>query len=231
MELEAHRRLVSQCTGRSAGEDVTPALLNVPATDGNSLLVCPVAGDQIRHYPSDLLVEALRLFQRAATSTVIRFCLPPNCDSTPWRDALATGGIVVNQWVFPSDAIALAEAIAESRMVFALESAPAHLAAALDKPGVFLLGGGHYGMFAPWQRSKRQKWLSEFMDCYECQWNCCQRESLCITRIKPGTIADALLALEKDSLAKEEIRESSSRLGVSNGITISTAEPSQDLPT
>jgi ADP-heptose:LPS heptosyltransferase len=88
-------------------------------------------------------------------------------------------------------------------MVLSLESAPAHLAAALNKPGVFLLGGGHYGMFAPWQRSERQIWLSEAMDCYNCQWHCSMAEAFCVTRIKPVTIANALLALERAQSTRE----------------------------
>lgn len=195
LELEAHRRLVSKFTAEDGFEQVIPVLNRVSAIEGHSLVVCPVAGDHIREYPADQLAEALQLFLQSAPDTRIQFCLPSGSDCGRWRTALNDRGINV-LWVFPSDEVALAQVIAESALVLAPDSAPAHLATALDKPGVFLLGGGHYGMFAPWHRSARQKWLSHAMDCYQCQWNCCQREAYCITKIAPEAIADALLSLD-----------------------------------
>lgn len=203
-ELEAHRRLVGRFIGERSHEQVIPAMPTTHAIEGKVLLVCPVAGDLIRQYPADQLAEALSLFLRAASDTCIQVCLPPGSDCAPWNEALALRGIAAAKWTFPPNEMALAQVIAESWAVLAMESAPAHLATALDKPGVFLLGGGHHGMFAPWQRSARQKWLSHAMACYHCQWHCCQPEAYCITRIKPGAIAAELLSLEHVLVALDQ---------------------------
>ena len=86
----------------------------------------------------------------------------------------------------------LIEALAGSTAVLTSETATAHLAAALDLPMVCLLGGGHYGCFAPWSRSERQIWLSHPMDCYDCRWECIHPQPYCITKISANGIVDAL---------------------------------------
>ena len=43
-------------------------------------------------------------------------------------------------------------------MVMTVDTAAAHFAAGLDRLCVILFSGLHQGMFAPWQRSTRQRW-------------------------------------------------------------------------
>lgn len=204
-ELEAHRRVVELALGCPVERDeVIPRLVwgtAVPAVapqagrlcsmPGDDLLVCPAAGDAIREYPPELLAEAVRLFLEDHPAVPVRVCLPPGADSSRLRAAFANAG-ANHSWTTPADATALARTIASAGLVLAPDSAPAHIATALDKPGVFLLGGGHFGMFAPWSRSERQRWLSHALPCYHCRWRCTQPEPFCITRIEPRDVAAAL---------------------------------------
>lgn len=196
LEIEAHRRLVADVVGACELDQVLPILRGLKVIQGEGLLVCPMTGDSIRQYPADRLAECIRLFIQSVPDMGIRFCLPPGSDREPWLAVLNAKGLTSVQWIFPSDELALAALISESRLILAPDSAPAHIATALDKPGVFLLGGGHYGMFAPWHRSGRQKWLSHVMDCYQCQWCCIHPEAYCVTQIKPADIAQALVTLD-----------------------------------
>jgi ADP-heptose:LPS heptosyltransferase len=93
------------------------------------------------------------------------------------------------------DIDAAAERISSARLVFSMESGPAHLATALDKPGVFILGGGHYGVFAPWGNPKRQHWIHEPLICYHCNWKCKFDEAKCVTEIPPSRIVTAMNSL------------------------------------
>lgn len=196
LELEAHRRVVESVLGSSIGiDEMIPALRNITVMDGGSLLVCPVAGNPLRQYPADHLAHAIRLFLRQWPDVPVQFCLPRGTDRKYWEDALQNKQIQAVEWIVPNDLEALVNLIARARIVLAPDSAPAHITTALDKPGVFLLGGGHFGMFGPWRKGERQIWLHHVMDCYQCRWSCTQPEPYCITHIDPGDIARGLAAL------------------------------------
>lgn len=192
LELEAHRRVVGTAVGREIElAEILPAISSVRSRFGEMLLVCPLTGSTIREYPPVLLVEGLRLFLDKKPMSV-HFCLPPGTDAGPWRRCLEEAGLIGVTWHFPATFMDLLRLLADARLVLAPESAPAHLATALDKAGVFLLGGGHYDMFAPWRRGSLQTWLNHSVECYQCNWNCIHPEPLCITHIPPAAIAAAM---------------------------------------
>lgn len=192
LELEAHRRVVAAALGRELSlQEVQPRLTATATAVPGRLLVCPVAGEAIREYPPALLAETLRLL--AARQPVnLHFCLPPQADAAPWQNALQQAGVVCEQWHQPATWADFRRCLDEAEAVLAPDSAPAHLATALDKPGVFLLGGGHPGMFAPWQRSDRQLWLRQPLPCYHCRWSCPFEQARCLTGIAPATVTQAL---------------------------------------
>jgi hypothetical protein len=192
LELEANRLIVSLALKRQVSMHATlPVISSVAIVDGADLLVCPVAGTPIRQYPPDLLAAAIRS-AIGTTPLKIAFCLPPGANTEPWRRAMDDAGLRETSWRQPTSQSGLLELIACARVILAVDSAPAHLATALDKPGVFLLGGGHFGMFAPWQTSHRQIWLRHAMECYHCRWQCIHPEPYCITHIQPEVVAQAL---------------------------------------
>lgn len=191
-ELEAHRRIVALALDREVSPgDVLPAIASVPTLDGAPVLVCPSAGSALREYPPSMLADALRIFQ-GSRSTPIHFCLPPGADPAPWQTALHAAGVACVTWHQPATLVELLHLLANAGLVLAPESAPAHLATAMDKHAVFLLGGGHHGLFAPWAKSSRQIWLDHAIECYHCRWNCVQPEPYCITHIAPKSVADAM---------------------------------------
>lgn len=192
LELEAHRRVVGAAVGREVKlAEVMPDISSVTPRFGAMLLVCPQAGSKIREYPPALLVEALRLFLEKRPMPV-HFCVVPGTDAGPWQLALAEAGLHGVTWHIPVTFMDLLSLLANSRLVLAPESAPAHLVTAMNKPGVFLLGGGHYDMFAPWRSSALQIWLNHPLRCYQCHWNCIYTEPYCITYISPSAIAAAM---------------------------------------
>lgn len=199
LELEAHCRLLESVTGkRMEIEAVTPTILAAQAVAGSVLLVCPLAGAAIRHYPPYLLASAIHDFLQRV-SLPVEFCLPPEADIEPWQSAMSAAGVPQAKWHRPETLESLLQLVARSCLVLAPDSAPAHIATALDKPGVFFLGGGHFGMFAPWSKSLRQVWLHHVMDCYQCHWNCIHPEPFCITHIKPQVVVEALLRVYENT--------------------------------
>ncbi|WP_395752794.1 glycosyltransferase family 9 protein [Prosthecobacter sp.] len=193
LELEAHRRVVQSVLRRPVDfHEMLPVLPSSPAESNSILLVCPLAGNTIRQYPAASLAAAIASFLMSTPAVRVTFCLPPGISHTLYEQALQGAGLAHVDWVHPSSLEELIQAIRSARMVLAPDSAPAHLATALDKPGVFLLGGGQHGMFAPWKRSPRQVWLDHAMDCYHCQWRCIHPEPYCITHIQASAVAAVL---------------------------------------
>jgi len=70
----------------------------------------------------------------------------------------------------------LVELIATSELVIANESGAFHIAMALERKVICILGGGHFGWFAPYPSSdassRLARVLSVPMDCFWCNWNC-----------------------------------------------------------
>jgi len=206
LEIEAHRRVVASATGMEITlREVLPVLAGAPAR-GGGLLICPAAGDGIREYPAARMQEVIRLFQQQMPDMRISVCLPPGSSGRRWQEALVGCHIGGIEWQHPESIEMLITAIAGADLVLAPDSAPAHLASALDIPGVFLLGGGHFGMFAPWSRSGRQQWLAHEMGCYQCQWACRHPEAYCLTQIPPQAVAQALCAAAGAGISQSHSR-------------------------
>lgn len=86
----------------------------------------------------------------------------------------------------------LHNAVMNAKCIVSVETFTAHLAVAVDAPAVLLIGGGHYGEFAPWISSARQIWVSNYLPCFNCNWSCSRQGAECITHITPGIVADAI---------------------------------------
>jgi FkbM family methyltransferase len=70
----------------------------------------------------------------------------------------------------------LALLLAKSKILISNETGTAHIASAMGIPTVCILGGGHFGRFAPYPDLPGQtnylKTVSHKMPCYGCNWEC-----------------------------------------------------------
>jgi ADP-heptose:LPS heptosyltransferase len=95
----------------------------------------------------------------------------------------------------------LAEAISGAALVLAVDTFAAHLAVSFDAPTVSLIGGGQYGDFGPWQRSTRQRWVTNRVPCFGCGWQCTRSRVECLVDITPGQVlkeAEEILQLDSN---------------------------------
>jgi ADP-heptose:LPS heptosyltransferase len=91
-------------------------------------------------------------------------------------------------------------AIARSALVLSVDTFAAHIAVAMDAPLVSLIGGGQFGEFGPWRRSGRQRWVSNEIPCFGCDWRCVRPRVDCMLDIPAETmIAEADEALLRDA--------------------------------
>jgi ADP-heptose:LPS heptosyltransferase len=70
--------------------------------------------------------------------------------------------------------IQLTAIIGNAALVIANETSAIHIAAATQTKSICILGGGHFGRFAPYPvyLANKPVCVYEKMDCYYCNWNC-----------------------------------------------------------
>ena len=159
LELEAHRRVVQSVLERPVSlEEVTPVIVPEGKHPTGALILCPFGSSKIRDFPE---AGWLAVFDTLSWRGTVLLC-GTSADEARLKtlaEALCLRGLAAQVQPTPN-LDALIQTIADGCAVVGVESAPAHIATAMDKPGVFLIGGGHWKLFAPWERSHRQIWLT-----------------------------------------------------------------------
>ncbi len=80
----------------------------------------------------------------------------------------------LNNLISTTSLAQLAELIGNAALIIANETSAIHIAAATQTKAVCILGGGHFGRFAPYPEHMQNRPLCvyEKMECYHCNWNC-----------------------------------------------------------
>ncbi len=196
-DFSRHRAVLAGYFGCPADTlDVTPRMTARAMPLQSHVVVSPFGSAVVRDFPVNLLAAAGRhVWNRFQWR--LRLLSPPG-DETRYRDLIAQLGQLGVPAVELSTCRSISnliDSIFESRLVLSVETATAHIAAALDKPMVALLGGGHYGWFAPWRRTQRQEWVSHKVVCYHCNWECIHPEPICLTRIPEAELTASISAV------------------------------------
>ena len=195
LELEAHRLVVERVVEAPVNsETILPRFMSFETKAGDSILVNPYASRAIRDYPEAQMLAVLKEVTRATNSPLV-LCGGPSergrlqqLAQRAWEKNI--GGVEVLRACSFLD---FCGTVAHCRGVLTVDTSTAHVATALNKPTVVVMGGGHYGVFGPWQRSAKQVWLTNPLPCFHCDWHCVHPKPLCITEIPPSQIAAQLL--------------------------------------
>lgn len=193
-ELAKHHCLVEIATGRKvAVHEVLPSLDAASVRYHGGIVVTPMGSEAIRDIPLDLLRDGLRAIRQRCTSVVYLTGTPEQASAldqlAAYLQARGLDGLVCRSDLNFNDYLNL---VGGARLVLTADTATAHLATALDRPAIVLLGGGHFGQFGPWHRSPRQVWLFNPVDCYHCDWRCVHPEPICLTKIPSERIREAV---------------------------------------
>ena len=89
----------------------------------------------------------------------------------------------------------LSQEILAADLFLGVDTGPAHLALALGKPAVVVLGGGDYGRFFPYGKSRV---VTHPMDCFQCHWECRYDRALCLHDIPPDEVVREVLEIATD---------------------------------
>jgi len=194
LELARHRAVLGAYRGTPlAPAEITPTLEPGWWGSASRAVASPFGSAEIRDIPRRLLVVAARHLREAHGLGLDLLCPPGEtgrfAELAGWLAANGCADVRV-EGCDCSDS--LRARLRASRLVLSAETGTAHLAAALDAPLVALLGGGHFGCFAPWHRSARQHWLSEPVECRGCSWYCHRATPECLTGIAEHSVLDAI---------------------------------------
>jgi ADP-heptose:LPS heptosyltransferase len=161
LEMEAHRRLVSHILEREIEPgEILPALR--PTADTlDDYWVCAPVTNASKVYPFALWKEVF--CELKPGSLTKRILLVGSEDQRSSLHELETllqaAGVAGSQAHVPRDLVEFLNLLAGGELTMTVDTAAAHLATALDKPCVVLFSGLHRGMFGPWQRSAKQRWM------------------------------------------------------------------------
>ena len=94
----------------------------------------------------------------------------------------------------------LVDVISKAEFVLTNETAASHISASVNTLCFTILGGGHFGRFAPYHDSLEQKdnkVIFKKLECFNCNWNCKiikDDENIypCISNIKPLDVINAI---------------------------------------
>jgi hypothetical protein len=191
-ELEWNRQVLSATLNRWVDDHEVIPIFEYQTRGDSFIVVAPFGSQQIRDFPLPLLRRATERAVARLRSPVVLIgetAQQAKLDQIACDWAGAIGHVSVRCRMSLSQYF---ELVGRAKCVITADSATAHIATACDRPTLVVLGGGHYGQFGPWQRSWRQRWVSQRMDCEWCDWKCMYKEPYCITRITAKDVYEAL---------------------------------------
>ena len=161
LEIEAHRRLVARILDRPVEASEVLPILHATMEKEEGCWICAPVTSASKIYPFPLWKEVFCALKPETLTK--RILLVGSQDQlarlNELRELLLSAGIEGVEAMVPDDLVELLNLIAAAEMILTVDTAAAHFATALDKSCLVLFSGLHQGMFGPWCRSSRQRWL------------------------------------------------------------------------
>lgn len=197
-ELLAHAQVVGSMLGRDlVPEEIAPRFKSLTPSDDHRLLVYPLSRDRLRCLAPEIVVAALRRWRERYQGSIVFGGSTAEADSLmPYLAAAQQAGLRDVSVEVKDGVAAFFAHVAKAGTILTTETAAAHVATALDKRAIILLGGGFHGLCFPWSRSSRQLIVQHQLPCFGCGWSCNQPEMYCLTRLPASLAAAPLHQLE-----------------------------------
>lgn len=99
----------------------------------------------------------------------------------------------------------LAKTIMHCDLFIGMETSGLHVAIATGVPTIGIVGGGHFGRFAPWGNPVQHVCLTKHMECFNCKWQCTKEKVECVQGVSPQEVALAVAKLlEQENLQEKQ---------------------------
>lgn len=168
-----------------------------------TLAICPGVIAMKKLYPAANYAEVIHCLQENRFHIVLfgseaekEICAQVAASVQDCKNVIST-----NNLCGQTSLLQLVEGLSACEALLSVDSAALHIAVALHKPTVGIMGGGHYGRFYPWGDPGINRVANIAMDCYWCDWKCRYPTIRCIQEIPPQKIGEELrLALKAGGL-------------------------------
>jgi ADP-heptose:LPS heptosyltransferase len=162
-DVEANRLVAEEVLHRKVSDEEILPTLTPPreVSAKNHWLLCPFSSTKSKDYPAAAWAEALKLLDRERAEATLHLAAGPSQAERlhEFARTLQAAGITNIHIAPPVPLPDFLQSIAEARLVLTVDTAAAHMACALDAPAVIVSAGQHPGVYAPYSKTGRQKWL------------------------------------------------------------------------
>ncbi len=172
------------------------------------MLGCPggIANITLKQYPKEKFLEAICSFKETYPYKILLVGIEAERDIIEWIvNAAKLKNIDIEYWVGTKDTFKhLLGLIKLSFFYFGNDTGVMHFAAALSKPVIVTMGGGHWPRFKP--LANKSYVLTQKLPCFSCEWSCWIGEASCISKIDLKNIQNAFKWLfDEEEIANEVV--------------------------
>lgn len=161
LEIEAHRRVVARVLHRPVEMMEVLPVLRPTLERNDAYWICAPVTEASKVYPFALWREVFdALKPESLTKKILLVGSGDQGSALVEMEKLLRGAEIAGATVHvPGDLVDFLNLIGGAELILTVDTAAAHFATALDKPCVVAFSGLHRGMFGPWRRSAKQRWL------------------------------------------------------------------------
>ena len=142
-------------------------------TNQQGIIIFPGAGVVKRSWEKEKFLELIKLIKTQTDQTIYLAGGPSEISIGNYLETELPDGSLINlsnNTTLPQ----LIDIVGNASLIISNETSAVHIAAATNTKCVCILGGGHFGRFAPYPEYTLSKPHCVYykMDCYNCNWNC-----------------------------------------------------------
>lgn len=153
--------------------DIDHPFIDIENKNREGIIIFPGAGVAKRRWQAEKFLGLIKLILEQSAAQI---SIAGSADDTETgnylMERLPAGR--VNNLIGKTPLTVLIELIGNAALIIGNETSALHIAAAVKTASICVLGGGHFGRFAPYPFSSEVSpvCLYEKMECYNCNWNC-----------------------------------------------------------
>lgn len=170
-EFDRNRYFFEQVLGEKL--NINGPYIATKQTERNGIIIFPGAGTVKRGWEKEKFFD---LLERIIAKTSQPIYIAGSKAESDIAQYLVTHlpGTAITDLAGKTSLPELIEMIGAANLLISNETSAIHIAAATQTPSVCILGGGHFGRFAPYpaHTAFRPVCVYEKMECFNCNWNC-----------------------------------------------------------
>ena len=175
--------------------------INIEQKNRSGIIIFPGAGVKKRRWETEKFLSLIKLILRHSAGPVFLAGGPAELSACSYIEKNLPFGSIDNL-TGKTTLNELIDIIGNSNLVISNETSAVHIAAATNTKSVCILGGGHFGRFAPYPAymENAPQCFYHQMECFNCNWNCIYKTAdnephPCVSTISLETVWKAVQPL------------------------------------